>query len=127
MAWIIVAKRIDGWRYHRSVGWNRSGWRCREERVVSDMKLRHAAVLALIGWYLMVPPLRSTGSSECYDAKVPISQWQRIKAFDTAEQCKVASKKSAFAHKQHGLDCGLASAWLDAQCIATDDPRLKPK
>jgi len=91
------------------------------------MKLRHAAALALVGWYLMVPPLRSKGSSECYEANAPISQWQRIEAFDTAEQCKAASTKSALWHKQHGLDCGLASAWLDAQCIESDDPRLKEK
>jgi hypothetical protein len=90
------------------------------------MKFRHAAALALVGWYLIMPPLRSTGSSDCYDANVPISQWQRIEAFDTAEQCKAASTKYALSHKQHGLDCALASAWLDAQCIATDDPRLKP-
>ena len=102
------------------------------------MKLRHAAALALAGWYLMLPPVRSTsllspatkmaatrGFFDCYDANAPISQWQTIEAFDTAEQCKAASTKSALSHRQHGLDCGLASAWLDAQCIATDDPRLK--
>jgi len=102
------------------------------------MKLRHAAALALVGWYLMLPPVRSTSPlspatkmaatrSDCYDANAPISRWQTIEAFDTAEQCKAASSKSAWSHRQHGLDCGLASAWLDAQCIATDDPRLKGK
>jgi hypothetical protein len=39
------------------------------------MKPRHAAALALVGWYLMTPPMYERHH---IDADVPVSQWQII-------------------------------------------------
>jgi hypothetical protein len=62
------------------------------------MKLSHAAALALVGWYLMLPPYvpyhpggplpdPDTGP---WDHKAPISQWQITRSYDTAAECTVA-------------------------------------
>ena len=48
------------------------------------MKPRHAAALALVGWYLMVPQLLPNGS---VDFKAPLSQWYQIGGFDSAAAC----------------------------------------
>jgi len=90
------------------------------------MKLRHAAApaLALVGWYLMVPPLDNL--------KAPISAWEISASYDTAEQCSLEQQRFFdTATKQRSLNLGKLRAGneaiLHAQCIATDDPRLKEK
>lgn len=45
------------------------------------MKTCHAAALALLGWYLMVPLVGG-------DASAPLSQWRTIDSFDTAQECR---------------------------------------
>jgi hypothetical protein len=81
------------------------------------MKLRHAAALALVGWYLMVPPIR--------DGKVidvPVSQWEHLDSFDSARECRVAGYK--YQDRQKAEKKPYPGAW---ECIASDDPRLKGK
>lgn len=98
------------------------------------MKLRHAAALALVGWYLMLPPL-PIGQTEP-DARAPLGDWYILEPFDAASVCQselvqIADTKSdrrkkllvdQVNDKQRRY---LASAFPKAQCIATDDPRLK--
>jgi hypothetical protein len=49
------------------------------------MKLRHAAALALTGWYLMVPPLiDSSGIAN----QEPLSKWTILGTFDSGEDCE---------------------------------------
>jgi len=76
-----------------------------------SMKLRHAAGLALVGWYLMMPPyapnhvLRDPpfvwtppgpfsdpeGSpAGPWDLKAPLSQWRIAGSYDTAAECAAA-------------------------------------
>jgi len=43
------------------------------------VKPRHAAALALVGWYLMAPPIRPGGG---VDLKAPMSQWDQDDDFD---------------------------------------------
>jgi hypothetical protein len=47
--------------------------------------LRHAAALALVGWYLMVPFPDAPGKTPNFRA--PLSQWNQMGAFDTAVAC----------------------------------------
>jgi hypothetical protein len=49
------------------------------------MKLRHAAALALVGWYLMMPPLRGGGKP---DDQAPISAWTVFRKFDSTAACQ---------------------------------------
>ena len=105
------------------------------------MNLRHAAALALVGWYLMVPP-DFTGRPHAIDSAAPISRWTIVTSFNSADICKKAltelqnkngdpanldatGKLRRFQRRQPP-DPELARARVDnAACIASDDPRLK--
>jgi hypothetical protein len=49
------------------------------------MNLRHTAALALVGWYLMVPPL--TSEEHHFNFNAPLAQWEQQGEFDTADSC----------------------------------------
>jgi hypothetical protein len=56
------------------------------------MRLRHAAALALVAWYLMVPPIITTldiNHCENYraDTERPLGAWTVGKAYDSAAAC----------------------------------------
>src|ERR1700691_332662 len=96
------------------------------------MKPRHAAALALVGWYLMVPPLSNrTGPIERSGA---LAKWEAWFAFDTAAECEARVKTLTDAAIGRLKAQPVASATeqrisdlqaLNARCVATDDPRLK--
>ena len=50
------------------------------------MNLRHAAALALVGWYLMSPPIQAFKESPVPELSAPLSQWTSVSAFDTAQR-----------------------------------------
>ena len=97
------------------------------------MKFYHAAALALVGWYLIVPPL----TSEKVLPNAPFSQWEQVKTFDTANACKKDMRflasifdseavKHAAAETGQAADLAVGKKRLDAAiCISADDPRLK--
>ncbi|MGD0076804.1 MAG: hypothetical protein ABSD31_21115 [Candidatus Binataceae bacterium] len=96
------------------------------------MNFRHAAALAAVGWYLMVPPFGNGDFKE----NAPISQWSTDTSFDTAKECEdyrvAVNKKTQADLPPHGskpTDSAQAFAvkMLLGQCIASDDPRLKGK
>ena len=92
------------------------------------MKLRHAAALALVVWYLLTPPLHPCdGDPPCtyfetkpssvhldFNLKVPLRRWRKVGTFATQKECEAGRRASP---PMRGL----------AQCFATDDPRLKEK
>jgi hypothetical protein len=100
------------------------------------MKPRHAAALALVGWYLMVPPLRS---DQKLDASAPLSKWTIVirGSFDSARQCDERHMKDVGGVDEflrshlHSIPQAADQESIDAvaaeKCIATDDPRLKEK
>jgi hypothetical protein len=88
------------------------------------MKPRHAAALALVGWYLMIPP-RSAADQKTFDDHAPLASWFVFSAHDAAHECEGAKFLNHEGHKQRGDP--MKGAWDSAQCIATDDPRLKEK
>lgn len=106
------------------------------------MRSRHAATLAFLGWYLMVPPDSTVPHS--VDSAAPISHWSIITNFESVDTCKQAltelqnkngdpAKLDATGRlrrfqKRQPADPELARARVDdAACIDTDDPRLKEK
>jgi len=102
------------------------------------MNLRHAAALALVAWYLMVPPqVYYEPSSSRVLIPPPFDRTWRVKAtFNSANDCEVAREKheTDFAlavksaiPKRHEADPKLSSPDDGALCMATDDPRLKGK
>jgi len=98
------------------------------------MKLHFAAALALVGWYLIVPPVRvdSKGSPEeqsdrsgfVYETDAPLSKWFNEGNFDSAAACDQAL--SQFRHTPRATAADQIQE-LAARCIASDDPRLKEK
>jgi hypothetical protein len=110
------------------------------------MTLRHAAAVALVGWYLMVPPLLPPSASRdrwAVNSGAPLGQWETLSSHDTADACTSAAveyrtyiqtqrrKNLAKYHVQpRDEDGNVAAADLAnslSQCVATDDPRLKEK
>ena len=97
------------------------------------MKSRHGAALALVGWYLMVPPSASRVSDLAIGLE-PLYQWLQIGSFDSKNACEQGrrmminrfmtdlQRDPSDATAVHGLD-----ALYYSECIAPDDPRLKPK
>ncbi|MGA8689773.1 MAG: hypothetical protein WB662_07665 [Methyloceanibacter sp.] len=90
------------------------------------MKPRHAAALALVGWYLMMPPM---GNGKVY-VTAPLIMWQIVVSVSTLKDCKnvllnyekhptqISDSKVREAMKlriSHGI------------CMSADDPRLKQK
>jgi hypothetical protein len=114
------------------------------------MKPRHAAALALVGWYLMVPPLDRKGD---IDQDAAISKWRVVASADTIAGCKRAKADLEAELKRYrptqaerdnpnSNDPAVLQALREelmqritlylelestAACIATDDPRLKEK
>jgi hypothetical protein len=93
------------------------------------MKLRHTAAFALVGWYLMMPPIKGGDVNE----GAPISHWGIISSYDTATECQNfldAESKKTKANlpaegqpptnrtQRYALETELSA------CIASDDPRL---
>jgi hypothetical protein len=103
---------------------------CTRERT----KLRHAAALALVGWYLMLaPPYQDSSGHVGPDYGAPLSKWINLRAFETADQCeayKPIARKSlksqidAQSNKPTDYWPEVFSSFATTQCVATDDPRL---
>jgi hypothetical protein len=88
------------------------------------MNVRHAAALALVGWYLMISP---AGRPDA-----PLSKWRTFHGYDDIRECESA--------RSDGVDAGnwdrqtpiLASEIKgtklpSAVCISTDDTRRNAK
>ncbi len=117
------------------------------------MSARHAAALALVGWYLLSPPLdHSTGQVV---QKSSLRNWGTVGTFATFAKCQAKRQEeiTSFAdvrnqlspaedeYYEHQYDVmtkwplgtsrksrglGLKAAMASA-CVASDDPRLKSK
>jgi hypothetical protein len=99
-----------------------------EEEWTRSMKPRHAVALALVGWYLMVPPTKNVNQ---IDPSIPLPKWVVLRAFDTADACNEAQDQLRYRVSRLNLRVPVASAASEAaefsQCIASDDPRLRGK
>jgi hypothetical protein len=107
------------------------------------MNRRDAAALALVGWYLLIPPVFSpmwSNPRSSNDLTAPLNRWDILgRPFNSEESCSKekqrlrseAPKRLEFAREHPDQDpnsniVAVAQAWQLAECIATDDPRLKP-
>jgi hypothetical protein len=86
------------------------------------MNFGHAAALALVGWYLMVPPRENDKSAKL--RVVPLAEWVYVDSFDTAKECKDAGMKKEKSYAKDPLEADEYGTW---ECIATDDARLKDR
>jgi len=87
------------------------------------MSIRHSAALALMGWYLIVPPYVWPYNQR--DLRVPISQWKIVERFDTTTLCEdylqeMKDDPEAEGLKRMGeMDIGLFAQKV-ARCIFSD-------
>jgi hypothetical protein len=94
------------------------------------MTLRHAAALALVGWYLMVP---MPGNDPIPNAEVrSFAKWIHVHSFDSADTCeagKIRLIRSGLKPFELGSypEQEVKKVLLIGRCIASDDPRLKEK
>jgi len=89
---------------------------------------RDAAALALVGWYLMLPPMLGGHT----DTSAPLNSWRMIGSFDAAIECRKVLEDSIREAEKALTDPHLlpftrtaSLQFLDAACVSTDDPRLK--
>ena len=99
----------------------------------SRIKPRHAAALALVGWYLMVPPaIPNTGE---VNKSAPLAQWTIRRTFPRNAGCENAKSRlrtqalAAQADKDAAARRGLRNSdsrciVCNAECVSTDDARL---
>jgi lipocalin len=109
---------------------------------VKHANSRHLAALALVGWYLMMPP-DSTRIPHDVEADAPLSHWIVVANFPAQDGCEKAladlqnkdqdpidldqtGKLKRF--QKNPPDAALAKARaINAGCVAADDFRLKAK
>jgi hypothetical protein len=93
------------------------------------MKLRHPTALALVLWYLIVPPSKGSPTF-LFDAQAPFSQWTIRDTFDTATECRQSARTTANLFKAMANKDGTVAVinnskrFAMAICLETDDPRL---
>lgn len=104
------------------------------------MTLRHTAAAALIGWYLILPPMNrisesprgSTSRAWSTDVQARLKDWQITESFGAAADCEIARDETIADSRRSERIPTLASGYFRAfriaesraQCIASDDPRL---
>jgi hypothetical protein len=83
-----------------------------------------AAVLALAGWYLLLPPPASDDPAKI-DPMAPITTWIQVGSFATLHQCKTVVKGNVrtVASPRQGNPETTTDFRL-FQCVASNDPRL---
>ena len=83
------------------------------------MKTRHVAALALMGWYLIVPPTTRIWwvGPERSDNTAQLSRWTIQQSFDKAGKCEAARLA-----QQQTVDGTVRMG--NAVCVSSDDSRL---
>lgn len=105
------------------------------------MNLRHAAAIALSGWYLLVPPGSCkpewVSQGKPTPCAAPLSEWIVTLSFSSRDKCDTERKadisygNQEMANANDSGDKVLVDStrkiyWraLTERCISTDDPRL---
>jgi hypothetical protein len=106
-----------------------------------SMKARHATTLAIVLWYLMIPPI---GADNRVDAHAPLSKWRISVGFESQKQCddslkdaiqnpmtpaeyQAAASATRKAKMKPLTMAEMTKRTAESQCVAGDDPRLKEK
>jgi hypothetical protein len=94
------------------------------------MKPRHAAALALVGWYLIAPPIRNGGPDYNYlDEHAAYPDWKLICVLNTEASCERLREyayRTVSDLKEEDFDADPElGQYSEAECMASDDPRIK--
>jgi hypothetical protein len=93
------------------------------------MNLRHAVALALVVWYLMLPPAHMHHGMLAFRQNAPFTRWTRGGRFDNEAACRdvIASVSKMRGPFENGQQAYVAAQTAAGRCVASDDPRLKEK
>jgi hypothetical protein len=86
---------------------------------------RHAVALALVGWYLMIPP-PTWKPPQPLPEHLQLTNWLPKRTFETQAECDRAITRSCH-HLKNGEIAGLEGPLCSALCVSSDDPQLKSK
>ena len=89
------------------------------------MKPRHAAAIALVGWYLILPQTGRDYPMGNLDA--PLSQWlKRPTTYRDKDECEHVLDRHRRLTNSKNKQIAVRF-YQQAQCVSADDPRLKEK
>jgi hypothetical protein len=85
------------------------------------MKPHHAAVLALVGWYLLMAPTFRNPQTDSFmvDVNAPLSAWDLASSYYSAADCESAERDLVDTARLFPNVIAFYTL-----CIASDDPRL---
>jgi hypothetical protein len=86
------------------------------------MRLRHAAALALVGWYMIIPP--TSHEYPMGNVNAPLTEWvKRPTLYRNQEECEhVLDRQTRLRNaRNRQVQVRFKRQW---QCVAADDPRL---
>ncbi len=82
------------------------------------MKLRHAAALALVGWYLFLPVPSQDDPDNKFDLNAPLAVWyQAHDQYSTRIECE-SFRDALLRQFGHG------KGYEFGRCISSDDPQF---
>ncbi len=99
------------------------------------MKFRHAAALALVGWYLMMPPLKPAPAIGVL-ANLPLSEWLAFLSYPNQPDCERARTARIYLTNStmynvsvppNSGQIGAMDAVEQARqslCVSDNDPRI---
>ena len=92
------------------------------------MTLRHAPTIALVSWYLMMPPIKLNG----VDVSAPLSSWTVYQDYDSFRACfagetelRKRAEEDPSVQPQLQFPLKQLQQFGAADCIDSDDSRLK--
>jgi hypothetical protein len=93
------------------------------------MNLRHAAAIALVGWYLMIPPEVGQGAGRSVRYQVPLTKWDRAATLDSEAACneRLREWSKVIGPFENFTQALVADRFQHGRCVPSDDPRLKGK
>jgi hypothetical protein len=96
------------------------------------MNLSHATALVLVGWYLIVPPVRvhdgQRGPELGPVPSAPRSEWWKSKMIGSRAECQQKLDRMLYQSYHDPIPAEVAAgeaAIRLPECVSTDDPRLK--
>lgn len=89
-------------------------------------RMSHAGVLAAAGWLLLAPPTNLEHPRGRTDA--PLNEWVKVRPapYRTMDECEHVLDQQRRLTNARNRQIALRQ-WKNAQCVSSDDPRLKAK
>ena len=87
----------------------------------------HAAALAVVRWYLMIPP--EVGHPPVIRYQAPLREWDAAEGFDSEKACfeELHERSADQGPFENYAQERSADEFQHGRCVRSDDPRVKEK